>query len=227
MRAKSVNENIEFERGKDPKEILEIGEYRPEKLKEKILQMGPEIASKTEMGWMVTHNIDSGRIDWNYPFFYALTPEGVRALYLQIMEVVKQNESLDFERGLNPKKVMDIGLSKFAEYSLMNHYIGRGIDLAAKRIMIHEMKLSKNKIFFLGDTRDSHSEYIGKTYDYILNSDRTEEREVLNGNEYVATISFYDCPDGKACLLEFNDHGEFYGDFNLFRYLKTYENLEV
>jgi len=227
MRAKRVDENIKFQRGKDPKETLELGEYRPEKMKEKILQMGPGIAAQTDMGWAVTQNRHGSPIEWNYQFFNALIPEGIRVLYSQMMEVLKQNESLDFERGLNPKKVMDIGLSKFAEYSLMNHYIGQGIDLAAKRIMIHEMKLSKNKIFFLGDTRDSHSEYIGKAYDYILNSDRTEEKEVLNGKEYVATISFYDCPDGKACLIEFNDHGEFFGDFNLFRYLKTYENLEV
>jgi len=136
-------------------------------------------------------------------------------------------ESLYFQRGLDPKKVMDIGVSKFAKYSLMNHYISQGIDLAAKRIMIHEMKLSKNKIFFLGDSRDSNSDYISNVYDYLLNSDRTEEKEVLNGDRYVAMISFYDCPDGKGCILEFNDHAELFGDFNLFSYLKTSENLSI
>lgn len=143
------------------------------------------------------------------------------------MRAKRVDENIEFQRGLDPKKVMDVGVSRFAEYSLMNHYISQGIDLAAKRIMIHEMKLSKNKIYFLGDTRDSNSEYIGRVYDYILNSDRTEEKEVLNGDRYVATISFYDCPDGKACLLEFNDHAELFGDFNLFSYLKTSENLSI
>ena len=141
------------------------------------------------------------------------------------MRAKRVDENMEFQRGLDPKKGMGLGISRFAEYSLMNHYITQGIDRNAKSIMIHEMKLSKNKIFFLGDTRDRNSEYIGRVYDYILNSDRTEEKEVLNGRGYVAMISFYDCPDGKGCLIEFNDHGEFFGDFNLFTYFRTSENL--
>ena len=110
LKIKGFNESVNFNRGADPKETLELGEYRPEKLMEKILQMGPEIAAKTEMGWMVTHPTEYPKdTKWNFHFLKSLIPMGLKELYRQMKEVPKTNESIDFERGLDPKEKLRIG----------------------------------------------------------------------------------------------------------------------
>ena len=77
---------------------------------EKILQMGPEIAAKTEMGWMVTHPTESPKdTKWNFHFLKSLIPMGLKELYRQMKDVSRANESIDFERGLDPKEKLRIG----------------------------------------------------------------------------------------------------------------------
>lgn len=227
MRAKRVNENIKFQRGTDPKETLELGEHRPEKLMEKIIKMGPAIAAQTDMGWAVTQNRYGSGIEWNYQFLNALIPEGIRALYHQMMDVLKQNESLDFERGKDPKESLKIGLG---QYSLSNKEFRDKLDKEIYDAISEDMELPKEKIFFMGDTRDSkNAEYLDSLSTVIYNSPKIRERELTSSDEllqmdvplYIGIIEVYDTEAGKIASFEGNDHAEFYGDINAFNTMNT------
>jgi hypothetical protein len=227
MRAKSVNENIAFNRGRDPKETLELGEYRPEKLREKILQMGPGIAAQTDMGWAVTQNRHGSPIEWNYQFLDALIPEGIKTLYSQMMEVLKQNESLDFERGNDPKKTMGIGLS---QYSLANMKERDKSDNILNNAIAEEMELPKDAIFFMGDTRGhGNATYLDKLSDFVYNSDRVKDRDLAwtdsTNYTWTYTLEVFETEAGKILYLEGEGYGQFYGTLDAFSYMNTRKYL--
>lgn len=135
-------------------------------------------------------------------------------------------ENLLFKRPISNKEKLGIGSSIFSKYTLNNHYIYGGADRDIKRAITREMGLSKNKIYFLGSTRNK-SEYINNIYDYISNSECTEEINIDRRGNWMCTIRFFDTENGKAAIVEFIDHQEFFGDFSLFNYFRTDENLDI
>jgi hypothetical protein len=115
-----ILESYNFERGQEPKSAMEIGRWK-EILREKILSTDPDLGKMTEMGWMVTkdywagdfENQDKTKTHWNWDALNSLTPEGFKELERQLNKVrASLKESLDFERGIDPKQSLGIGVKE-------------------------------------------------------------------------------------------------------------------
>ena len=107
-RGKSLEESQNFERGLDPKISMDIGMNRP-------LQIG-DVVYLLSMATM--EPFDSGRIVrfQSEDEIEVATPRGNIVMLKQYLERarpgVNLKESLNFERGTDPKKSMDIGIAQ-------------------------------------------------------------------------------------------------------------------
>jgi hypothetical protein len=132
---KIVKEHINFERGLDPKEAMEIGRLK-EIIIEKITKSDPENWQGSSVLAKYLTRRGKYPIGWDIPM---LEDESIQKLkyaleYLEKWERVdkkhlKTNETISFQRGLDPKRAMQIGKYRpidfsspyrFAEYLFMN-----------------------------------------------------------------------------------------------------------
>jgi hypothetical protein len=135
----------------------------------------------------------------------------------------KTNESLEFERGKDPKSSLNIGLSR---YSLENQSFPMINDEIIKTAISEIMELPPEKIYFMGDTRGEEIDYLNRLADYVYSLDRIDNLEIETG-EWIGTLELYDLDEGKICVFEDHAHAEFFGDIIAFEKMKTREHLIV
>jgi len=154
----------------------------------------------------------------------------------QIYNLIKKyigslEESLEFERGKDPKVSLNIGISK---YSLENHKFHQYGELI-KETIASEMDLFQEEIFFMGDSRDSENmNYIQELSTFITDAkliNRLELESDLPGgypkSVWVGNIEIFKSDEGKGCIFEGPDHAEFFGDSKLFNYFRTIDILKL
>lgn len=138
MKAKLVNENLEFKRGQDPKDAMDIGIHSNIQKFFKWLEWDFQFRKNKPEYYFGYVNI--GPVDINEPAFfnsevddgyerfirdwkrylpalkkinrYIISPPNYDETIIYDEEILKSNrvlESLDFERGQDPKDAMDIG----------------------------------------------------------------------------------------------------------------------
>ena len=124
MRAKFVNENIKFERGQDPRKTMNIGKDRtlpPKELKVEIFsRIWPKIkddpffldkVDQEELGQELDGFVETIIDAWGVKKPSQLDDRHFREYWKDIF----MNESVNFERGQNPKSAMEIGGVDFSE----------------------------------------------------------------------------------------------------------------
>jgi hypothetical protein len=115
----SLTESIDFVRGQEnPLDSLEIGRVL-ERIKEQVMEIGPDIAQKTSLGWLVTQvkfveGIPEGQVIWNSKSLKDLTESGWKKLFREMKEIKSKmfpnmKEGLEFNRGMDPRDSMEIG----------------------------------------------------------------------------------------------------------------------
>jgi hypothetical protein len=118
-----ITESINFERGQDPKDAMEIG--RVEERKQKVIDEIIKYNASEWTGSSVLAGFIRGRFStgtgWDIPTLEEASMEELQhnLKYLQKWDEIERkqteqrlkkfNESLDFERGQDPKKAMEIG----------------------------------------------------------------------------------------------------------------------
>jgi len=115
----SLTESIDFVRSQEnPLDSLEIGRVL-ERIKEQVMEIGPDIAQKTSLGWLVTQvkfveGIPEGQVIWNSKSLKDLTESGWKKLFREMKEIKSKmfpnmKEGLEFNRGMDPRDSMEIG----------------------------------------------------------------------------------------------------------------------
>lgn len=165
------------------------------------------------------YNIDPSHL--NFALRMASSYEPAYNLIKNYMS--KTNESLEFERGKDPKRALNIGLGK---YSLENSSFPMINDEIIKSAISEIMELPPEKIYFMGDTRGEEIDYLNRLADYVYSLDRIDNLEIETG-EWIGTLELYDLDEGKICVFEDHAHAEFFGDIIAFEEMKTREHLIV
>lgn len=147
MRAQYIFENIKFERGQDPKEAMNIGDYnaRKKKIISKILKFSPELANNYKGKLPYDMFINKNNMTWDIKVLNQITNnELINFLtYLQSQNI---KESQNFERNKEPKVAMNIGDLVLREAQrkrkLLQPFIDAAEELAEElnidKIYVHE-----------------------------------------------------------------------------------------
>ena len=123
MRAKTVYENLSFERGGDPKDSMDIGETK-ERVIKKIMSLPSGFSKRSrDPNQQDDRNNQTGKFwyftsargsrGWDGANLSKASIEGLKRYYNDITYDRKKHyildENLNFERGVDPKDAMDIG----------------------------------------------------------------------------------------------------------------------
>lgn len=141
MKALKIFEKLDFERGMDPKRSMGIGNLWQFKKSRKshyyehwtefYLYKNGELYAEGSTQELVRENTREQNLIEN-PNYYRTSGEFLKSYGLNIKNVEIVNESIDFQRGIDPKKSMDIG---------MEHKYGRMYNLF---IICHNLSLSSD-----------------------------------------------------------------------------------
>ena len=133
-----VHESVNFERGQEPKEAMKIGKNRLVKKGEPItiyFQGEPmdAIALEDEEETGQANYLDF--MDSDGGICWAIKDNSDENPSWRVAEVGQYNESLDFERGQDPKKAMSIGktreIHKGDRFLIRNYYDGKMTEVTA------------------------------------------------------------------------------------------------
>lgn len=135
-----MNESVNFERGLDPKRAMGLGSVKVKgdrgygDYKVRLIKpyKGSDLADGEE-AWEIEY-LDSefaGATGYafKYPSSHVLTRRGYWGEIDSFLGEV--NESLDFERGMNPKQSMGVGVLGRKGLSISNGYVSKGSKIAA------------------------------------------------------------------------------------------------
>jgi len=107
MRAKIVYENISFERGKDPKTAMDLGHFRDKN--GRLIQKGDFVFADPEPG--DTFYDFQGMVDGFHGKYVTVRDMDDDCFDIEAHKLEILDESLDFERGGDPKRSLRIGHS--------------------------------------------------------------------------------------------------------------------
>jgi hypothetical protein len=137
------------------------------------------------------------------------------------------NESIEFQRGADPKTSLGLG---YGQYMLKNFTFNQK-EREIKKLMTEDTGLSEEEIYLLGDSRYPYiSEYYDRLTDAIYGGEKYSEHEIpeefADDDEWIGSLEIYHTEKGQMITFETSHYSLFFGDINTFNAFNTKEHLK-